>query len=193
MVPRNRTTKRLDRSLLVQLLLMAVGAFAFSFALVPLYDVFCEITGLGGKTNTTAAMVTEEPDVERWVTVEFLASVNEHAPWKFSPVVKTMQVHPGKLYDAEFFAQNLTQDTLTGQAVPSVAPMQASKYFKKTECFCFTSQRFTPGEGRNMPLRFIVDRDLPDYVDTISLSYTFFETERLASSIDQTPQQIATQ
>ncbi len=91
-----------------------------------------------------------------------------------------MQVHPGQLYDAKFFAQNLTKRQLVGQAVPSVAPGQAAKYFQKTECFCFTSQHFDAEESRYLPLRFVVDPDLPAHIDRLTLSYTFFVHEQLA-------------
>jgi cytochrome c oxidase assembly protein subunit 11 len=169
------------RGLAFRLAIMAVSMFAFGFLLVPIYDVFCDITGLGGKTDNTAAIITEEkPDESRLITVEFVAAVNESAPWEFHPNVTSIQVHPGKFYDATYYAKNLTDAGLVGQAVPSVAPGQAAKYFRKTECFCFTSQEFQAGEGRDMPLRFIVDRDLPAHIDRLTLSYTFFATTQVA-------------
>jgi len=169
------------KQLIFRLATIAVGMFAFGFLLVPIYDVFCDITGIGGKTKTTAAIVLEEaPDEERLITVEFVATVNQSAPWDFHPTVSAMEVHPGKLYDATFFARNLTPRRLVGQAVPSVAPGLAAKYFRKTECFCFTSQTFAALEARNMPLRFIIDPELPDHIDRLTLSYTFFATEQAA-------------
>jgi cytochrome c oxidase assembly protein subunit 11 len=174
--------------LIFRLAVMAVSMFAFGFLLVPLYEVMCQITGIGGRTNTEAATVTASQEVsERLITVEFVAVLNEQAPWEFRPAVTSMQVHPGQLYDTAFFARNLTAGVLVGSAVPSVAPGQAAKHFIKTECFCFTQQNFTAGEGRDMGVQFMVDPALPEFVDRITLSYTFFvnrpETAKLAQSV----------
>lgn len=170
-----------NRSLTMRLLLLTVAMFGFGFLLVPLYDVFCEITGFGGRTNTVAAVVAESPDESRSVRVEFVTTVNEYAPWEFAPDLAGMDVTPGKLYSATFTARNLSADDKIGQAVPSVAPISASAHFKKIECFCFTSQEFAAHEERALPLQFIVDPNLPDYVDSITLQYTFFDTMRLSA------------
>lgn len=166
-----------NRSLTGRLLLMAVAMFGFGFLLVPLYDVFCEITGFGGRTNDTAAVVAEAPDLSRTIRVEFVTTVNSYAPWSFTADTDSMEVHPGKMYYATFTARNLTDEDKVAQAVPSVAPVTAAEYFKKIECFCFSSQTFAASEQRALPLQFIVDPDLPGYIDTITLSYTFFELE----------------
>lgn len=171
-----------NRSLVLRLVVWVVAMFGFGFLLVPLYDVFCEITGFGGRTNTEAVQVAETPDETRTVRVEFVTTLNEYAPWEFSADVPSMEIHPGKLYYATFTAKNLTGSDKVAQAVPSVAPVAASKHFKKIECFCFTSQAFAAGEERAMPLQFIVDPELPGYVDTITLQYTFFDTVRVSSS-----------
>lgn len=163
-----------------RLVLMAVGMFAFGYALVPLYDVFCEITGFGGRTNDTPAMAAEAADDNRSIRLEFVTTVNEYAPWEFRSEVAGMTVHPGGLYEATFVATNLTDRRMTAQAVPSVAPARAGKFFKKLDCFCFTAQEFAAHETRELPVRFIIDSDLPGYVDTITLSYTFFDTARLS-------------
>ena len=163
-----------------RLLLFAVGMFAFGYALVPLYDVFCEITGFGGRTNAVPVTVTEAADRNRSIRLEFVATVNQYAPWEFRSAVAGMTVHPGGLYEATFVATNLTDRPMTAQAVPSVAPARAGKYFKKLDCFCFTAQEFAAHETRELPVRFIIDSDLPGYVDTITLSYTFFDTARLS-------------
>jgi cytochrome c oxidase assembly protein subunit 11 len=178
---------RSNRSLVFRLAIMAASMFAFGFLLVPLYEVMCRITGIGGRTNAEAAQVSATQEVsERLVTVEFVAVRNEQAPWEFRPTVTSMQVHPGQLYDTAYFARNLTDDALVGSAVPSVAPGQAAKHFIKTECFCFTQQNFTAGEGRDMGVQFMVDPALPEFIDRITLSYTFFvnrpETAKLAQS-----------
>lgn len=160
---------------------MAAGMFAFGFALVPLYDVFCDLTGFGGRTNAVpAAASASEPAIERAIKLEFVTTVNEYAPWEFRSAEAGMTVHPGGLYEATFTATNLTDTSKTAQAVPSVAPQQAAKYFKKLDCFCFTTQAFEANETRQLPVRFIIDPDLPEYVDTITLSYTMFDTARLS-------------
>ena len=178
----NKTT---NRSLALRLLLLTVAMFAFGFAMVPLYDVFCEITGFGGRTNASAVQVKEAPDLERRVRVEFVTTVNEYAPWEFEADTSSMTVHPGQMYLATFTAKNLAQSDKVAQAVPSVTPIAASKHFKKLECFCFTSQEFRAAEQRTMPLQFIVDPELPEHVDTITLQYTFFDTARLAANAKQ--------
>ena len=161
---------------------MVLTMFAFGYLLVPIYDVFCEVTGLGGRTGDEAVQVTEAPDLDREVTLEFVTTVNEGAPWRFKPVKAKIKVHPGKLYSADFIAQNLTDRALIGQAVPSVSPGLAAKYLRKTECFCFERQAFEAGEELVMPVRFIIDPALPSYVHTLSLSYTFFDVTRMAST-----------
>lgn len=163
----------------LQLLLVAVGAFGFAFALVPLYDVICDITGLNGKTNSSPAVVAEMAPQDRLVRVEFVVSTQ--GQWEFEAPVARMEVQPGKMYAADFFAKNLTDHAQVAQAVPSVSPGIAARYFVKTECFCFDQQQFAAGEGKEMPVRFIVDPDLPADVETITLSYTFFSVNRTAS------------
>ena len=166
-----------NRSLTGKLLLLAAVMFGFGYMLVPLYEAFCEITGFGGRTNTVAVSREENPDYSRSIRVEFVTTVNEYAPWEFSADVDSMEVHPGKMYFATFTATNRASETLVAQAVPSVAPVVANEHFKKIECFCFTSQEFAADETRTLPLSFIVNPELPDYVDTITLSYTLFKTE----------------
>ncbi len=172
-----------NQSLVIKLIVLALGMFAFGFLLVPIYDIFCDITGIGGKFDTQAAIVeVQTPTGNRTVTVEFVASLNEYAPWEFQPAVASMEVRPGEMYDTTFYARNLTDREIVGQAVPSIAPGQAVKYFKKTECFCFTSQLFDAQEARDMPLKFVVDPDLPEYIDRLTLSYTFFVAKQVASN-----------
>jgi len=177
-------TKTNHRSLVAQLLVMTVGMFGFGFLLVPLYDVFCEITGFGGRTNEVAAIVKEAPDMTREVRIEFVTTVNSYALFEFAADADSMVVNPGKMYYATFTAKNLAGEYKVAQAVPSVAPTTAAEYFTKIECFCFTSQEFMADEERAMPLQFIIDPDLPDYVDTITLQYTFFDTARVATNIE---------
>jgi len=161
---------------------MTVAMFGFGFLMVPLYDVFGEITGFAGRTNTAAAIVDEAPDLTREILVEFITTVNSYAQFEFAADVSSMTIHPGKMYYATFTAKNLAGVDKIAQAVPSVAPTMAAEYFTKIECFCFTSQEFFAHEERAMPLQFIVNPDLPDFVDTITLQYTFFDTARVAAN-----------
>jgi len=170
-----RTTA--NRGLTARLVLMAAGSFAFGFALVPLYDVFCEVTGIGSRAQLSRASApdTAAPDMSRTIVVEFTASVPAGGRWEFAPVVASMEVHPGRLYEARYTARNLAGHDTTGQAVPSIAPARAGRYFHKTECFCFTPQHFAQDEERELPVRFVVDRDLPPGIDRLTLSYAFYD------------------
>jgi cytochrome c oxidase assembly protein subunit 11 len=166
-----------------RLLFVVVGMFGFGFAMVPLYNVFCDITGLNGKTNASPASVQNlQIDEARTVTVELLASVNENLAWDFAPQTAKLHVHPGKPYTVSYSARNRADHAVVGHAVPSVAPGLAAEHFKKTECFCFTDQLFQPGERRDMPVTFVIDPDLPDKVEVVTLSYTFFDTGKLAAN-----------
>ncbi|MGI9319853.1 MAG: cytochrome c oxidase assembly protein [Thiogranum sp.] len=163
-------------ALALRLVLMAVAMFGFGFLLVPIYDAFCDITGLGGKTNSAPLAVAESADLERQVDLEFVTTVNERAPWAFRPQVRSMNINPGALYEATFIARNLSEQDRVAQAVPSVSPSVAAKYLKKLDCFCFSEQSFAAGEERELQVRFIVANDLPEFVDTLTLSYTFFDS-----------------
>jgi cytochrome c oxidase assembly protein subunit 11 len=169
-----------NKKLIRKLVLVAVGMVGFSYALVPLYDLVCDITGIGGRSGRIAKeqALAQRPDKSREITVQFDANVNANLPWEFKPLTRIVKVHPGEVAQVSYYAKNMSAEKITGQAVPSVAPFKASKYFNKTECFCFSQQTFGPGEGREMPLRFIVDPDLPKDVRTITLSYTFFNTQQ---------------
>lgn len=174
--------KESHRSLIFGLLTIVAGSFAFGYALVPLYEVFCEITGFGGRTNTEAVVVEEAPDLTREIRVEFMTTVNSYAPFEFVADRDSMTVNPGKMYFATFTATNMTESDKVAHAVPSVAPPAAAENFVKIECFCFNSQEFLASEEKAMPLQFIVDPDIPEYVDTITLGYTFYDTTSMASN-----------
>ncbi len=162
-----------------QLLLIAVGMFGFAFLLVPLYDIICEVTGLNGKVNSSPVAMAENVQQDRQVKVEFL--VSKEGQWEFTRPEPSMSVHPGKMYAADFYAKNLTGSGQIAQAIPSVSPSIAAKYFIKTECFCFDQQEFAAGEAKDMPVRFIVHPDLPADVETITLSYTLYPIDQVAS------------
>lgn len=158
-------------------LLIVVGMFLFGYALVPIYDIICDVTGLNGKTGVIEKAEVTGPDLSREITVKFTGSLASGAPFEFKPEQATMTVNPGGLYDTRYVAKNLTPAPIVAQATPSVSPREASLYFNKTECFCFTRQEFKPGEKKDMPVQFIIDRDIPDHVKSVVLSYTFFETK----------------
>jgi len=175
--------RRAIASLTAKLLVFALGSFGFGFALVPLYDVLCSVTGVGDqKALARAAVVTEHPDLERTVTVDFLSDLPSVGSWEFRPLTSSLQVHPGKLYEARFFAHNLMGHDTVAQAVPNVAPSKAATYFRKTECFCFSPQHFASGEQRVMPVRFFVDPALPPYIDRITLAYTFYDPSTMLTA-----------
>jgi cytochrome c oxidase assembly protein subunit 11 len=181
-------TRSNQRTHVVLLFSLAVGMFGFAFALVPLYQVFCEITGLNGKTSGRPADPTAIPEVrasDREVTVQFLASVSNGMPWEFRPSTHQLKVRLGEIYTTDYYARNRAAQAVTGQAVPSVAPGYAAKYLHKVECFCFRQQHLEAGEDRHMPLRFYVSDDLPEEVHTLSLSYTLFKvpTTQAANSV----------
>jgi len=158
-----------------RLVLIVVGMFGFGFALVPLYNVFCDLTGLNGKTSGSAAVIESiEVDKSREIKVEFLTMLNEDMPWKFEALQDSVKVYPGQPMKVDFIARNMTDKDMTGQAIPSVTPGLAAKYFQKTECFCFTEQVLKAGEEKVMPLLFIVDPSISEDMHEITLSYTFF-------------------
>jgi cytochrome c oxidase assembly protein subunit 11 len=175
---------RANRNLTFKLLAIAVGSFGFGFALVPLYNVICGVTGVGDQSLLLKRVkAIEHPDPSRTITIEFLGNVASSGEWDFHPVARTIEVHPGKLYSAEFFAHNLTGRVTLANAIPNIAPSKVAAYFHKTECFCFSPQHFNVNEQRNMPVRFIVDPAIPSYVDRITLAYTFFDESSRVSSI----------
>lgn len=168
----------------LKLVVVVVAMFGFGFALVPLYDLICDVTGLNGKTGGQYTAVEQQVvDEDRIVKIQFIANNNVGMPWEFRPVVRTMEIRPGELYETNFFVKNPAKTTMTAQAVPSVTPFRAAQYLHKTECFCFEQQELLAGESMDMPLRFIIDASLPEEVTTLTLSYTIFDiTDQLAST-----------
>lgn len=175
------------RRLIVKLLLLVAAAFAFGFTLVPLYNVFCEASGLNGKTATKVGVgglkipadgaVPAPPsriDRSRIVTVEFIGTVMPGLPWEMRPMTSRLDLHPGELHQATFLVHNNSHATIVGQAVPSVSPGQAAQHFEKLDCFCFKQQTLAPGETREMPLTFIVKPEIDADIRNITLSYAFF-------------------
>lgn len=174
----NERTAKTDRRLLLQLGALVVAMFGFGFLLVPLYDIFCDLTGLRYTEDAPSAARASGVDSDREVTVRFLASRNLSAPWEFRPNQPTMTVQPGRLYEATFHTRNLTDHALLGVASPDIKPAAAVKYFQKTECFCFTPQPFAAHETRDMAVRFIIDPELPEHVEVVTLAYTLYADDR---------------
>ena len=174
-----------NRKLTLKLLGFAFGSFAFGFALIPLYDVLCDLTGFGNqKALAEQRLSVEAPDDTRTITVDFVAELPSVGNWEFRPLVASMQIHPGRLYATQFMAHNLTGKNTVAQAVPNIAPGQAAGYFRKTECFCFTPQHFAVNEQRPMAVRFVVDPAIPRSVDRITLSYTFYDDSTRVGSLN---------
>jgi cytochrome c oxidase assembly protein subunit 11 len=183
----NETDNRQGRrhaGLVAKLVFASIAMFGFGYALVPLYDIFCEVTGIGNSTTTTRAEAPAvlEPDYDRKVTVEFISQNSQRDRWEFKPESIRMQVHPGKLYTTSYIAKNLVSEAQVGHAVPSVSPVGATRYMHKVECFCFEEQQFAAGEERNMPVLFYIDPALPSNIGTLTLSYAFFAQERLTEA-----------
>ena len=166
---------------LKRIALVSAGSFVFAFSLVPLYNAACEKVfgiklerGAAGEQQVSTLKQGSEAKVARTIRVHFDGTVNSKLPWDFKPLRSSMDVQPGKQYEAMFVARNKSAEAIVGNAAPSVAPVEASGFFNKTECFCFTEQMLAAGEERLMPVRFIVNPALPGDVATITLSYTFY-------------------
>lgn len=173
----NEDTNKKNAKLVRTLVFIVIGMFGFGFALVPLYDVLCDITGLNGKLNSAGASkeIKYTVDLGREVTVEFMTSLNESTPMTFRPEINKLKIHPGEYYRVNFYAENSKDSVMVAQAIPSISPGLAAEYFTKTECFCFTEQTFKAREKKVMPVRFVVSPELPPEYKTITLAYTFFD------------------
>ncbi len=181
--PKPRNLRAANRRLAMKLAGVTLVMFVFGYALSPMYDVMCRALGLNGKTGRTDAQtVAAQPiDMARTVTVEFTGLATSGLPWEFKPLTKKMELHPGETHEVKYLVHNLAKEEITGQAIPSVTPGVSASHFKKIECFCFTQQTLKPGETREMPVRFVVDADLDKDVHTITLSYSFFNTDKISA------------
>ena len=170
--------ERKKRRTLLILAGLALGMFGFGFAMVPLYGLLCQVTGVQsvqqrseiGGSGAAAAHVGVDED--RWVTVKLDATVHPDLPWSLGPMERKVRVRPGEIRRVNFVAENRSGREITGQAIPSIAPWQATGFFAKMECFCFTQQTLAGNERREMPLQFSVSPDLPADIDSLTLSYT---------------------
>ena len=174
-------TVKLPHSVL-GLLVLAVMMFGFSYLMVPIYNKACEIGWIDSRREAEQIAKNTQVDAARWIRVEFVANVNEQLPWKFEPLQPSVKIHPGQLTHIAYRVTNLTDRDMVGQAVASYGPAQAGEYFKKIECFCFTRQPLKARESKDMPVVFVVPPELPDDINTITLSYTFFELKSDAAN-----------
>ena len=165
-----------NQQTLVKLLVVAVAMFGFGFALVPFYRALCDALGLNSVVKADVAANTQV-DTARTLTIEFDTNLRSNLPWTFTAVEKSVRIHPGALTQVTFEVRNGSDRPVTGQAIPSFGPQLAGRYFKKLDCFCFTQQTLAPGEVRRMPVAFVIEPGLPQDVNTVTLSYTFFEVE----------------
>jgi cytochrome c oxidase assembly protein subunit 11 len=175
-----------NRRFLKRALILCGAMFLFGFACVPMYRLACvHVLGIKVDNQATdrAKIALLKADPSRWVTVQFVGTVNGALAWQFAPEKVSLRVHPGELNEAWFDATNIAPKAIVGNAVPSIAPKTASLYFNKTECFCFTEQTLQAGESRRMPVKFIVDPQLPADVDTLTLSYTFYNNQEATKKL----------
>jgi len=172
----NNIPKSSIKKTLLKLSVGAIGMFVFAvFLMPPLYYALCDLTGIGGKTAGRYESKDTTIDTTRTVKVQFLTINNGSMPWDFSPRVTEVVVHPGEAKAVTFYAKNRTSKNMVAQAVPNLTPFNATNYFHKTECFCFNQQPLNAWDEIDMPLVFIVDKDIPESVNTITLSYTLFD------------------
>ncbi|MFZ9642007.1 MAG: cytochrome c oxidase assembly protein [Candidatus Methylopumilus sp.] len=183
MAPIDQERQKANKKLVIKLVWGVFGALLFAFALVPLYNVICNVTGLNGKTNSLPDKVSQQVDLSREVVVELTSTVMPGLGWDFYPETSSVKLHPGQIQSVNFIAKNVTNEIVTGQAIPSISPGEATSYFKKIECFCFQRQSLNPGEVKKMPLRFYVSPDLPKDIHVITLSYAFYN----AVKVDKKP------
>ncbi|HVL76021.1 MAG TPA: cytochrome c oxidase assembly protein [Noviherbaspirillum sp.] len=170
-------TRRLNAQMMGKLVVVAFLMFGFGYALVPIYEKICEITGVNLLTPKMNISLDEikntQVDTSRTITIEFDATAN--GPWRFRPTVSSMEVHPGEMAQVVYEVVNTQPRAIDAQAIPSYAPQQAAAHFKKVECFCFQQQTMEAHQAKQMPVVFFIDPALPKDVKTITMSYTFFE------------------
>ncbi len=171
----------MNSSLVSKLVIITVIMFGFGYALVPLYEAFCKVTGFGGKTDIIQEAVAGSVEIsDRDVAVTFTSHTNTNLPWEFKPITRALDVKIGEVQEALFYVKNYSDRPITGMATFNVTPPRAGFHFKKTECFCFSKQVLQPGEEQEMAVRFMLDSEMPEDVHELTLSYTFFDNEKYA-------------
>jgi len=166
---------------------VAVMMFGFGFAMVPLYDIFCEVTGLNGKIQESVVQTPMEVDTSRNIKVQLVSANNAQMPWRFMALQNEVELHPGQWKQVGFWVSNVTETDMVSQSVPSITPARAAQYVQKSECFCFQQQALKAGESKQMNLVFTISPDLPDDIHTVSMVYTLFDATAFAD-----PQQVVT-
>ena len=170
-----KSTANNQQGIVVKLVVIALLMFGFGYALVPLYDAFCRVTGFGGKTTVIdEAAASAVPLSDREVNVTFTSHSHTALPWEFRPVTPMVDIKLGQVQDAVFYVKNYSDRPITGMATFNVSPPRAGFHFKKTECFCFTKQVLQPGEEQEMLVRFMLDTEMPDDVYELTLSIHVF-------------------
>ncbi len=188
-VNNNKSNKKSNKKIIYWIVLCLLLSFAFSYALVPLYNTFCKITGLNGKTDGRYKVeYASTVDASRSIRVQFTTNLNKHLPWEFKPSLKSVTVHPGERKQVTFYIKNLSDKTIVGRAIPSITPGTVARQMHKTECFCFGEQILRPGESMLMPLVFFLDKNFPKDINEMTLSYTFFDTQKMAQKFTQMEQ-----
>ncbi len=171
--------KKSNKKLIIYLIIAVLAMFGFGFAMVPLYNTFCKITGLNGKTAGRYQVdYAIEVDTSRTIKIQFITNLNQGMPWEFRPTVKSLIIHPGEIKQAAFYVKNLSDKPIIGRAIPSISPGLAASYMHKTECFCFNEQLLQPGESKVLPLMFFLDKNFPKEYGEMTLSYTLFDTKK---------------
>jgi cytochrome c oxidase assembly protein subunit 11 len=174
--PPAEADRSFNRSMLIKLVVVALLMFGFGFALVPMYRAICQISGINNLVQRDVSAreaKNSQVDMSRTISVEFDA--NARGPLGFKPEQRSLDVHPGEVMTVMYTVSNEQARTIHAQAIPSYAPREATEYFRKIECFCFTQQTLAANETKRLPVVFVVDPKLPKDVKTITLSYTFFE------------------
>lgn len=160
--------------MLKKLFIFSIVMFAFGYALVPFYEKFCEVTGINNLLQPDILVQETQVDTSRWITVELDANTRG-LPWQFKPLQSSVRIHPGEPVDVMYEITNNTDRVVNGQAIPSYSPRSLERYLRKFECFCFTKQVLQPNEVRQMPVQFVIESSIPADINTVTISYTFFE------------------
>lgn len=169
--------KNSNKKLITILVIITLAMFGFGYAMVPLYNVFCDITGINGKTDGRYKVeYALDKDTSRTVKIQFITKLNKNMPWEFKHSTKSITLHPGEIKQVNFYAKNISDRTIIGRAIPSISPGIIAKHLHKTECFCFNEQVLKPGESILMPLVFFIDKEIPKEYGELTLSYTMFDT-----------------
>lgn len=182
---------RANRKVIIPLVTYALLMFGLGFAMVPLYDKFCQITGIKD-TGARKTIVDLGVDKNRTIKVEFDATINQQLAFDFKPMTSSVEVNPGEVRSVNYFVKNNSGKDIVAQAIPSVTPVLATTHLNKIECFCFTQQVLKAGEEKIMPLQFVLDSGLPEDITTVTLSYTFMDINRdkLRENVDNAQQEL---